>query len=82
VTIAYGKDEVRDFGELLVRAQRDPGKVLVRDVVRNVSMRIEREEKRKRLRNLAFERGQKLSIDRGQEPRIDRGHGRGAGMGR
>ena len=26
VTIAYGKDEVQDFGELLVRAQRDTAK--------------------------------------------------------
>jgi ATP-dependent exoDNAse (exonuclease V) beta subunit len=26
VTIAYGKDEVQDFGDLLVRAQRDSGK--------------------------------------------------------
>ncbi len=28
VTIAYGKDEERDFGDLLVRAQRDNGKML------------------------------------------------------
>jgi hypothetical protein len=59
VTIAYGKDEVQDFGELLVRAQRDNGKVLVRDVVRDVNLRIEREEERKRLRNVALEQGQK-----------------------
>ena len=32
MTIAYGKDDVRDFGDLLVRAQRDNGKMLVRDV--------------------------------------------------
>jgi ATP-dependent exoDNAse (exonuclease V) alpha subunit len=79
VTIAYGRDEVRDFGDLLVRAQRDNGKVLVRDVVRNVNMRIEREEERKRLRSMAFEHGQKPKIDRGQEPKIDHGHGRGMG---
>jgi superfamily I DNA/RNA helicase len=79
VTIAYGKDEVQDFGDLLVRAQRDQGKVLVRDVVRDVNLRIEREEERKRLRNVAFEQGQKPTIDRVQEPKIDRGHGRGIG---
>jgi ATP-dependent exoDNAse (exonuclease V) beta subunit len=87
VTIAYGKDEVQDFGELLVRAQRDNGKVLVRDVVRDVNLRIEREEERKRLRNVALEQGQKPKIDisqkpkidRGQELKIDRGHGRGIG---
>ena len=55
VTIAYGKDAVQDFGDLLMRAQRDGGKVLVRDVERNVNLRIEREEKRKRLRNVALE---------------------------
>jgi ATP-dependent exoDNAse (exonuclease V) alpha subunit len=82
VTIAYGKDEVQDFGELLVGAQRDNGKMMVRDVVRAVNMRIEREEERKRQRNLAFEQGQKPKIDRGQEPKFDRGHGRGGGMGR
>lgn len=32
--IAYGKNEVQDFGDLLVRAQRDNGKVLVRDGTR------------------------------------------------
>jgi hypothetical protein len=77
VTIAYGKDEVRDFGDLLVRAQRDQGKVLVRDVVRGVNLRIEREEERKRLRNLAFEQDHKPTISRGQEPKIDRGRGMG-----
>ena len=29
VTIAYGKDIVRDFGDVLVRVQRDNGKLLV-----------------------------------------------------
>jgi hypothetical protein len=82
VTVAYGKDEVQDFGDLLVRAQRDQGKLLVRDVARDVNIRIEREEERKRLRNLAFEQWQKPTIDRGQEPKIDRGLGRGGGMGR
>jgi ATP-dependent exoDNAse (exonuclease V) alpha subunit len=82
VTIAYGKDEVQDFGELLARAQRDNGKVLVRDVVRNVDMRIERKE-RKRLRSLAFEHEQEKTrkVDLRQEPKIDRGFGRG-GFGR
>ena len=79
VTIAYGKDEVQDFGDLLMRAQRDSGKVLLRDVERNVNLRIEREEKRKRLRNVALQQGKKPKIDRGQEPKIDRGHGRGMG---
>jgi hypothetical protein len=78
VTIAYGKDEVQDFGELLVRAQRDQGKLLVRDVERVVSVRVEREQQRereqKRLRSVAIE----------QEPKIDRGHdqSRGRGMSR
>jgi ATP-dependent exoDNAse (exonuclease V) alpha subunit len=39
VTIAYGKGQVRYFGELLARAQRDQGKALVRDVERSVSVR-------------------------------------------
>ncbi len=50
VTIAYGKDEVQDFGELLVRAQRDTGKVLVRDVQRDVTVRQELEHERQRVR--------------------------------
>ena len=79
LTIAYGKDEVQDFGDLLMRAQRDSGKVLLRDVERNVNLRIEREEKRKRLRNVALQQGKKPKIDRGQEPKIDRGNGRGMG---
>jgi superfamily I DNA/RNA helicase len=84
VTIAYGKDEVQDFGDLLVRAQRDNGKVLVRDVERVANLRIEREEERKRLRSLAFEQEQEKTpkIDLGQEHKIDRGHGRGRGMRR
>ncbi len=86
VTIAYGKNEVQDFGDLLMRAQRDQGKVLVRDVERNVNMRIEREEEpqreeRKRLRSLAFEQRQKPEIDRGQEPKIDRGRDQSRGRG-
>jgi len=75
VKIAYGKDEVQDFGDLLVRAQRDNGKVLVRDV----NLRIERQEERKRLPNVALEQGQKPKIDLGQEPKIDRSRGRGIG---
>jgi ATP-dependent exoDNAse (exonuclease V) alpha subunit len=38
VTIAYGKDGVRDFGDLLVRAQRDNGKMLVRDVEQQLEL--------------------------------------------
>jgi hypothetical protein len=87
VTIAYGKDEVQDVGDLLVRAQRDNGKMLVLDVVRNVNMRVEREEERKRLRSVALEQGQnpkmdlgqELKIDRAQEQKINSGHGRGMG---
>jgi len=45
VTIGYGKDDVQDFGDLLVRAQRDNGKVLVREVVRGVNVRLEQEQK-------------------------------------
>lgn len=40
VTIAYGKDDVRDFGDLLMRAQRDNGKMLVRDIVHDVNIRV------------------------------------------
>jgi hypothetical protein len=38
VTIAYGKDDVRDFGQLLMRAQRDNGKMLVRDVEQQLDL--------------------------------------------
>jgi len=77
VTIAYGKDEVQDFGDLLVRAQRDSGKILVLDVERNVSVRVEREQQRereqKRLRSVA--------IEHEHEPKLDRGRDRGRGTG-
>ncbi|MGP6158607.1 MAG: AAA family ATPase [Vulcanimicrobiaceae bacterium] len=79
VTIAYGQDEVGDFGELLVRAQREQGKTLVRDVLRDVGYRREverdqeQEQKQLRAATLEFEREQK--IDRG--PRIDGGRGLG-----
>ena len=33
VTIAYGQDEIPDFGRLMAQAQRDNGKTLVRDAV-------------------------------------------------
>ena len=74
VTIAYGKDEVQDFGDLLVRAQRDNGKGLVLDVVRDVNVRLEREEERKRQRAFA------LTLE--PEQKIERGYDRGGGMGR
>jgi hypothetical protein len=78
VTVAYGKDEVRDFGELLVRVQRDNGKVLVRDVLRDVGFRkeieLERAQEEKRLRAATLELEREQKIDRG--PNIDRGHGR------
>jgi len=69
VTIAYGKDHVRDFGELLVRAQRDNGKVLVRDVQRDVGLRrkVEREEGEQR---------RAVAIEIAPEHKIKRGMGR------
>jgi ATP-dependent exoDNAse (exonuclease V) alpha subunit len=87
VTIAYGKDEVQDFGHLLVRAQRDQGKMLVRDVERVVSVRVAREQERERERKLQQElqrertpaieqRSERLNIDQ------DRNRSRGWGMGR
>jgi len=60
VTIAYGKDDVSDFGNLLVRAQRD-AKVLVRDVVRDVGLR--RELKEQLTQEVRREHG--FEIDRG-----------------
>jgi hypothetical protein len=78
VTVAYGKDEVQDFGELLVRAQRDNGKVLVRDVLRDVGFRkeieLERAQEEKRLRAAALELQREQKLDRGSN--IDRGRGR------
>lgn len=53
VTIAYGKDDVHDFGDLLVRAQRDNGKVLVSDVQRVVALRREVEREEEKLRRTA-----------------------------
>jgi len=70
VTIAYGKGEVSDFGELLVRAQRDNGKALVRDVQRDVGIRREVEREEKTLRPTP-------SVELAREHRI--GHGRGRG---
>jgi len=66
VTIAYGKDDVQDFGDLLFRAQRDNGKVLVREAVHDVNVRLELEEQ-KRQRIVALE----------QEHKIDHGRIRG-----
>jgi hypothetical protein len=51
-------------------------------VIRDVNLRIEREEEHERPRNWAFEQGHEPKIDRGQDPEIDRGQGRGGGMGR
>ncbi len=68
VTIAYGKDDVRDFGDLLVRAQRDNGKVLVSDVQRVVALRREVEREEEKLRRTA-------AIKLAPEHKI--GHGRG-----
>ncbi len=67
VTIAYGNDDVRDFGDLLVQAQRDNGKILVRDII---SAQLERDEQRKRQRAVE------------PEQRIDRGHSRGGDRSR
>ena len=53
-----------EFGDLLVRAQRDNGKTLVRDVVHDVNIRLEREAELKRHRAVGFD--QKLTVDRGQ----------------
>jgi len=72
VTIAYGKDEVQDFGDLLVRAQRDNGKMLVLDIVRDVNLRAEREKEQQRLRAFSIASEPELKIERGQE----RGRGR------
>ena len=69
VTIAYGKDDVRDFGDLFVRAQRDNGKMLVRDVAQQ----------------LAIVREQARAAQRKEEPEQNLGHGinRGSsGIGR
>jgi len=66
VTIAYGKDEVQDFGDLLVRAQRYHGKMLVLDVVRDVNLRAEREEEQKRLRASALTLNPELGPERGR----------------
>ncbi len=70
VTVAYGKDEVRDFGDLLVRAQRDNGKVLVRDVLHDVNVRREREK------------AQERAVGPERERSRDRGWGYGGGIER
>lgn len=64
VTIAYGKDDVRDFGALLVRAQRDNGKALMRDVVQDVNVRLEHEEEQKRRRGVTLTLEQDTKINR------------------
>jgi hypothetical protein len=40
VRVAYGRDQIRDFGELMHKAQRDQGKTLVRDAERIVAQRV------------------------------------------
>jgi len=59
VTIAYGKGEVSDFGELLVRAQRVNGKALVRDVKREV-------EELRRTTEIELARDYKIGHGRGR----------------
>jgi len=68
VTIMYGKDDVHDFGDLLARAQRDNGKVLVRDVARDVTLRLAHE--RQRAQEIGRKRGPEIDLGRG--PRIGR----------
>ena len=46
VTIAYGRDQIRDFGELMHQAQRDRSKTLVRDAERIVAQRIAAEQRK------------------------------------
>jgi ATP-dependent exoDNAse (exonuclease V) beta subunit len=87
VTIAYGKDEVRDFGDLLVRAQRDQGKMLVRDVERVVNVRVAREQARDQERQWQRELQREPAPvieqrQEGQKIDRDRGNSRGWGMGR
>jgi ATP-dependent exoDNAse (exonuclease V) alpha subunit len=87
VTIAYGKDEVRDFGELLALGQRDQGKVLVRDVERVVRIRVAREQEpeREQQRQQEQQRERAPIIEQRQgAPKIDRDRdrSRGWGMGR
>jgi hypothetical protein len=86
VTIAYGRDEVRDFGELLLRAQRDQRKALVRDVERVVSVRVVRELERERVRQwqqeLQLERAPVIEPRREPKTNRERDRSRGWGMGR
>ncbi len=68
VTIAYGKDDVHDFGDLLMRTQRDNGKVLVRDVQREVGLQHEvehQEETRRRAPVIELVREHKIGRARG-----------------
>jgi hypothetical protein len=63
VTIAYGRDRIRDFGELMHRAQRDGSKTLVRDAERIVAQRIAAEQRK------AVE--QSVERKQSQAPKID-----------
>jgi len=55
-----------------VRAQRDNGKMLVLDIVRDVNLRAERETEQQRLRAFSLASEPEQKIERGQE----RGRGR------
>jgi len=65
VTIMYGKDDVHDFGDLLARAQRDNGKVLVRDVARDATLRLAHE--RQRAQEIGRKRGPEINLGPGHE---------------
>ena len=69
VTIAYGRDQIRDFGELMHRAQRDGSKTLVRDAERIVAQRVAAEQRK------AVEQQQaqspKMAAQIAQAPKID-----------
>jgi hypothetical protein len=81
VTIAYGQDRVSDFGDLMVRAQRDQGKTLVRDTERvaerNRRQQIERERREAEIKAREVLRKQARTL--GQD---DQQRGRSRGMGR
>ena len=69
VTIAYGRDQIRDFGELMHRAQRDGSKTLVRDAERIVTQRIAAEQRKAVEQQQA--QAQKTAAQIAQAPKID-----------